>query len=68
MLKRIWEEYKEYRRRTLVKGLNDKKVFPYDEKLLEKLRNIYDGGIPASIILLSNFLSNGRCYDNAYLL
>lgn len=68
MLKRIWEEYKEYRRRTLVKGLNDNKVFPYDEKLLKKLRNIYDGGIPASIILLSNFLSNGRCYDNAYLL
>lgn len=36
--------------------------------LIEKLRNIYYVGISASIILLSNAMSNGYCYDRALLL
>lgn len=43
-------------------------IFPYDDKLIEKLRNIYYGGLPASIILLSDSLTNGYCYDRALLL
>lgn len=40
----------------------------YDDKLIEKLRNIYYGGLPASIILLSDAMTNGYCYDRAFLL
>ena len=52
----------------LVWGLNNGFIFPYDETLIKKLRNIYYGGIPASIILLSDAMSNGYCYDRALLL
>lgn len=36
--------------------------------MIKKLRNVYYGGIPASIILLSNWLSNGYCYDRELLI
>jgi len=32
------------------------------------LRNIYYGGLPASILLLHSDMSNGKCYDRAPLL
>ena len=40
----------------------------YNEDLIIKLRTIYYGGIPASILLLSNGMCNGHCYDRALLL
>ena len=52
----------------LLYGLQNNFIGLYDEALIEKLRTIYDGGLPASIILLSNGLSNGHCYDCALLL
>lgn len=58
--------YKE--RQLLIWGLKNGLIAPYDDKLIEKLRNIYHGGIPASIILLSNGMSNGHCYDRALLM
>lgn len=33
-------------------------VRSYDEELIEKLRDVYYGGVPASVYLLSNHLSN----------
>lgn len=36
--------------------------------MLEKLREVYYEGIPASIILLAPKLCNGHCYDRALLL
>ncbi len=52
----------------LIWGLKKGYIAPYDDNLIKKLRNIYDGGIPASIILLSNGLCNGHCYDRALLM
>lgn len=49
-------------------GLKNGYIAPYDDELIKKLRNIYDGGIPASILLLSNGMSNGYCYDRALLM
>lgn len=43
-------------------------IAPYDDELIKKLRNVYYGSIPASIILLTNSLCNGFCYDRALLL
>ena len=34
-------------------GLSEGLIFPYDDKLIDKLRNVYEGGVPASLILLS---------------
>ena len=39
--------------RVIQWGLSEGFIFSYDDKLMEKLRNIYEGGIPASLILLS---------------
>lgn len=49
-------------KKLLIQGLKSGYITPYDDNLIEKLRNIYYGGIPASIILLSTGMSNGRCY------
>lgn len=55
-------------KKLLVWGLKHGYINPYSDYLIEKLRNIYDGGIPASILLLSDGMSNGYCYDRALLM
>lgn len=40
----------------------------YDDELIGKLHNIYYGGVLASVILLSGAMTNGCCYDRAFLL
>ena len=52
----------------LIYGLSKGLIFPYDDELIKRLRNVYYGGVPASIILLSNHMSNGYCYDRALLM
>ena len=64
----IWNKWKEKERYLLIKGLKNGQIFPYEIDLIENLRNVYDGGIPASITLLSNYLSNGQCHERAFLL
>ena len=63
-----WNLYKFKSNQLLIWGLKNGYIAPYDDVLIEKLRNIYYGGIPASIILLSNGMSNGHCYDRAVLM
>lgn len=63
-----WEIYKYKSKKLLLWGLRNNYIFPYTDELLKKLRTISYGGLPASIILLSNSLSNGYCYDRALLL
>lgn len=43
-------------------------VKKYDEELLNNLRNIYCGGIPATILLLDYNLAQRHCYDRARLI
>lgn len=63
-----WNFY-QYKKFELLRwGLKTGRIFPYDDELIKKLRTIYHGGIPASIILLSDGLSNGFCYDRALLM
>ena len=64
----VWKKYKQMSRLLKAWGLKKGYIAPYNEELIQKLRTIYYGGIPASILLLSNFMSNGRCYDSATLL
>lgn len=54
--------------KLLIWGLKNGYISPYDDGLIEKLRSVYYGGIPASIILLANGITNGFCYDRALLL
>lgn len=63
-----WELHQKRYKMLLIYGLQHGLIFPYDNELIEKLRNVYYGGIPASIILLSNGMSNGYCYDRALLM
>lgn len=52
----------------LIWGLKNGLITPYDDQLIEKLRKVYYGGIPASVILLSDGMTNGHCYDRALLM
>lgn len=63
-----WELHQKKYEMLLIYGLQHGLIFPYDDELIEKLRNVYYGGIPASIILLSNGMSNSYCYDRALLM
>ena len=63
-----WKLFNYKSKKLLIWGLKKGYIIPYNDELIEKLRNIYYGGVPASIILLSDGLSNGHCYDRAVLL
>ena len=63
-----WKLHEYKSKQLLLWGLKKGYIQPYDDELIEKLRNIYYGGIPASILLLSDGMSNGYCYDRALLL
>jgi hypothetical protein len=48
-------------------GVIQGKIFPYDDELIENLRHVNYGGVPASILLLCEKFSNGYCYDRGTL-
>lgn len=48
-------------------GVKHGLIGAYDKKLIENLRHIYYGGLPASVLLLHGKLSNGYCYDRGTL-
>ena len=47
-----WKLFQKKSRALLIYGLKKGYIAPYDEELIEKLRTIYHGGIPASILLI----------------
>lgn len=63
-----WELHSYKQKQLLIWGLKNGLIKPYDDDLIEKLRTIYYGGVPASVILLSDGLTNGDCYDKALLM
>lgn len=63
-----WELHSYKYKHLLIWGLKNGLIIPYDDELIEKLRKVYYGGIPASVILLSNAMTNGHCYDRALLM
>ncbi len=63
-----WNLHNYKYQKLLLWGLKHGFITPYNKELIEKLRTIYYGGIPASILLLSNGMSNGHCYDRALLM
>ena len=63
-----WDLYCFKERFLLIWGLKNGLIMPYDDELIEKLRTIYYGGIPASVLLLSNSMTNGNCYERALLM
>lgn len=44
------------------------KIKTYDADLIDKLRNVYYGGFPASIVLLTENMVRHKCYDRAVLM
>ena len=48
-------------------GIKNGLIQSYDKELMSNLRHIYYGGIPATILLLHAYLSNGHCYDRGTL-
>lgn len=63
-----WDLYCFKQKKLLIYGLKHGLITPYDDELIEKLRKVYYGGIPASVILLSNAMTDGHCYDRALLM
>lgn len=49
-------------------GIHNGLIHSYEEELLEKLRHVYYGGVPASILLLCDKYCNGHCYDRGLLI
>ena len=63
-----WKLYEFYSKWLLLWGLDKGYIQPYNEELIKRLRGIYYGGIPASVLLLCLGITNGNCYDRALLL
>ncbi len=62
-----WKIYKKRYDMLYNYGVRHGLIFAYDKKLIENLRHIYYGGIPASILLLYRGLSKGYCTDRGTL-
>ena len=63
-----WKLYQEKYRELFNYGVEHGLIRLYSDNLIKALRNIYYGGLPASIVLLCNEACNGFCYDRAILL
>lgn len=63
-----WQLHQYKYKQLLLWGLKNGFIMPYNNSLIEKLRNVYYAGIPASIILLCDGMTNGYCYDRALLM
>ena len=61
-----WNVHNFKKKKILLWGLEKGAITVYDDLLIEKLRDIYYGGVPASILVLSHSILN--CYDKALLL
>lgn len=63
-----WEQHKKNYNKLFDYGVKHGLIHSYDNQLIENLRHIYYGGLPASILLLHGRLSNGHCYDRGTLI
>lgn len=63
-----WNLYQEKYRSLFNYGVENGLIRLYSDYLIEALRNVYYGGMPASIVLLCNDACNGFCYDRSLLL
>lgn len=63
-----WQLYQEKYRQLFSHGVEKGLIRLYSDELIKALRNVYYGGLPASIVLLCNDACNGWCYDRAILL
>ena len=60
---KFWKRHNRLMKLGIKLGL----VRGYSEVFIERLRDVYYGGIPASIILLNPRSCRGKCYDRAVL-
>lgn len=66
---RVFDESKwNERNKKLLWGMDNGYVFMYSDALFDRLRPYNFGGLPLSIMLFTNELCNGHCYDRAKLM
>ena len=65
---RSWREFKIRKYGLLSYGLRNGLIRSYTQEEIDKFRDIYYDGVPASIILLTMRLTNGLRYDGSALL
>lgn len=65
--KKEWKSYQKRYKTLFDYGIKHNLIGAYNDKLIENLRHIYYGGLPISILLLHEKLTNGHCYDRGPL-
>lgn len=63
-----WEDYHKRCSILYQYGLEKGLIHPFENELIENLRHVYYGGVPASILLLLRDFCDGFCHDRAFLL
>lgn len=64
-----WNQFATRQRELFQYGIDHGLIYPYeiDDDFMEKLRNIYWGGMSLSLIVLCERITNGFCYDRSLL-
>ena len=62
-----WDRHNKRFHKLLLWGAKHGLVRPYDEDLMNRLREYNYGGLPATILLLHRGMANGHCYDRGTL-
>ena len=63
-----WNLYLKKKKLLYFYGFANGLIHSYEKELIENLRKVYYGGVPASIMLLCHGICNGHCYDRALLI
>lgn len=66
--KLIWKLYLLKKKLLFVYGCVTRKIMPYNQSLVDNLRDVYYGGIPLSVMLLSVEYCQGKCGTCATLM
>jgi len=64
-----WNQYATRQKELFRYGIDEGLIYPYeiDDDFMERLRDIYWGGMSLSVIVLCNRITNGFCYDRSLL-
>ena len=67
-IKLAWRWYLWKQKTLVLLGVVLGLVCTYERSLIERLRKVYYGGVPASVLLLAKNMCSGYCYDRATLI
>ena len=63
-----WQKYLDKKKEIELYGISNNLIYPIEDEIIKRLRNVYDLGLRASILISSSILCNSFCMQRPLLL